>query len=227
MAVAALLLSRFELWIYAVLGILAVLYIRALWLANARWQATPFGLEREQALQKQNRALFMLILVLALGGSVFLVNRLVVPTAAIVQTEKPTEPPPTLAPTSTPIQGDQPLVVDSSGCQNPQVTLTRPASGETITGAYEVVGTADIPNFAFYKLEISGRLTSGAWVPLYVGNTPVKAGTLGRFDSTAYGQGEYAFRLMVMDGSGNSVPPCVVTITIANAVPTLMPTAAP
>jgi hypothetical protein len=105
-------------------------------------------------------------------------------------------------------------VVDSSGCENPDATLTAPASGERIAAAFEVHGTANIANFAFYKFEISGIGTGGAWLSLGVGTDPVVDGKLGSFDASAREPGNYAFRLVVVDSAGNFPPPCIVTVTI-------------
>src|SRR5207247_6293046 len=94
-------------------------------------------------------------------------------------------------------------------------TLTAPKSGAHIAGAYEVHGTANIPNLAFYKFEISGAGTNGEWLSLGVGTKAVVDGALGNFDATAREGGEYAFRLVVLDSDGHFPPPCVVTVTIA------------
>jgi hypothetical protein len=78
----------------------------------------------------------------------------------------------------------------------------------------EVVGTANIPDFAFYKLEINGPSTEGNWQTLSAGSTPTVGGVLGSWDSSIYIPGNYNFRLVVYDASGNWPPPCVVPINI-------------
>ena len=98
------------------------------------------------------------------------------------------------------------------------MTLADPGPNQQIAGSFEVRGTANIDNFAFYTLQISGANTNGAWVSLYVGNTPVVNGTLGSFDTSAYDSGAYAFRLVVKDSAGNFPPPCVVPVTLVNLV---------
>jgi hypothetical protein len=126
--------------------------------------------------------------------------------------------------TASPVAASQNIVVDSSGCENPNATLTAPKKGQRIAGAYEVRGTANIPNLAFYKFEISGVGTNGEWLSLGVGTNPIVEGALGTFDATAREPGNYAFRLVVLDSSGNFPPPCVVTVTIAGLAPTAAPT---
>jgi hypothetical protein len=109
------------------------------------------------------------------------------------------------------------IVVDSSGCENPDATLTAPKAGDRIAGAFEVVGTANITNLAFYKIEISGVGTGGQWLSLDVGTEPKVNEVLGSFDASAREPGEYAFRLVVLDNAGHFPPPCVIPITLVGA----------
>jgi len=205
---------RYQLYILAGLGVLVVVYVYLLAKARSRLERTPFGLERETALRRQNGALAMLTITVALAVLVYLTDRVILP----VVSGPPVTPTPLATPTITPspVAADN-VVVDSSGCDNPAVTLTAPANGERIAGSYEVLGTANIGNFAFYKIEISGAGTSGEWLSLAVGTTPVQEGVLGRFDANARESGAYAFRLVVLDNAGNSPPPCVVAVSLVSA----------
>ena len=130
MTEALILIARYQFWLYACLGLLALWYIRAFWQAWHALNQTLFGLEKENALQKQNTALAMLLILAALAVFIYMDQSVLVPTmAAAKATPLPTPP----APTSTPIPaGGGPLVVDSGGCDNPNVTLTEPKSGERI-----------------------------------------------------------------------------------------------
>ncbi len=224
MTEALFLIARYQIWLYVLLGLLALWYLRAF--AQA-WQAlnrTLFGLEKENALQKQNMALAMLMVLGALAVFVYLNHAVLVPNMlAEIATPAPTA----LPSTSTPIPASGgPLVVDSSGCNNPNVTLTEPKSGERIvSGGYEIKGTAVLPALAFYTLEINGIQTQGAWLPVAVGNTEVHDGVLGRFDTGTYAPGDYVLRLTVKDTTGNYPRPCEVLITIVGLDET--PTPAP
>ena len=54
---------------------------------------------------------------------------------------------PTVMPSPTPIRPEAtnvPLIIDSSGCLNPQTTLTDPGPNQQIAGSFEVRGTANI-----------------------------------------------------------------------------------
>lgn len=210
------LLARWEAWIYGGLGALAAVCLTIFWAAYRRYERTPFGLEKDAARRIQNAALGGLFVLGLAGVAVFGLNRYADRPGAPIA---PGTPAPSAAdtprPTPTPITGGGPLIVDSSGCENPQVTLLRPTPNQRLSGVVEVEGTANIPNFAFYQVEISGAATNGAWVTLAVGNAPKVGAILGSFDTTPYQPGEYAFRLVVTDNVGRAVPPCVIVVTFA------------
>jgi hypothetical protein len=209
------LIVEYQQQIYIGLGLLALICAALLVRANARLARTPFGLEREDAYKRRNRALAMLTLLVLLAVIIFLSNSIIIPALAARQATATPPQSPTASP--SPVSSSQDIVVDSSGCENPDATLTAPASGERIAAAFEVHGTANIANFAFYKFEISGTGTGGAWLSLGVGTEPVVAGKLGSFDASAREPGNYAFRLVVVDSAGNYPPPCIVTVTIVQA----------
>jgi hypothetical protein len=221
MTQVARLIGQYQIQIFIAIGLLAAIYFGLFLRAHDRLGRTPFGLEREEWVKRQNRSMAMLTLLVLLTASVYLMNVVVVPQ---IDRSRPT-PTAVVEPTATPspVAAAQNIVVDSSGCENPNATLTAPKKGQRIAGAYEVRGTADIPNLAFYKFEISGVGTNGEWLSLGVGTQPVVDGALGTFDATAREPGNYAFRLVVLDNSGKSPPPCVVTVTIAGVSPTAAP----
>lgn len=207
------LIAQYELWIYGGLGVVSLLYVWRLIQARLRLSATPFGLERESAYLLQNGALAMLFILAALAGAIYIGTHYILPNIDLLTAG----PPPTLAPpTATPIGNA--VIVDSSGCENANVTLLEPQPNERIAGSFEAKGTASIPDFAFYKLELSGANTQGEWATVDVGSESVISDTLGTFDSSLYLPGEYAFRLVVIDAAGNSPPPCVVPVTLADVV---------
>jgi hypothetical protein len=215
---AVRLIAQFQFQIFAAIGLLAALYLGLYLRAHERLSRTPFGLEREALLKRQNTAMARLTLLVLLAASVYIVVLVVVPQVnQSLPGPTPVVPP---TPSPSPVAASQNIVVDSSGCDNPLATLTAPKSGQRIAGSFEVDGTANIPNLAFYKFEISGAGTNGEWLSLGVGTEPKVAEKLGSFDATAREPGNYAFRLVVLDSSGNFPPPCVVTVTIAGAPPT-------
>jgi hypothetical protein len=212
MIAALALIVRYQYYILGGLGLVAFFFLLRFLRARGYLISTPFGLEREEALQRQNGALAVLTLLVALAVTVYLTERVILPEL----TGPRVEPTPQFTPTPSPspVAASDNIVVDSSGCENPDATLTAPQDGDRIAGAFEVLGTANIPNLAFYKIEISGAGTGGEWLSLAVGTAPVVEGVLGRFDATARETGNYAFRLVVVDNAGRSPPPCVVAVTL-------------
>ncbi|MCC6190298.1 MAG: hypothetical protein IT318_14800 [Anaerolineales bacterium] len=214
MTAALELIVRYQYYILGGLSLAALFFAARLVRARGHLTATPFGLEREEALRRQNGALVVLSLLVGVAVVIYLAERLILPElTGPRQTPTPQFTP---TPSPSPVAAANDLVVDSSGCENPNATLTAPQPDERIAGAFEVRGTADIPNFAFYKFEISGASTGGEWLALGVGTTPVVDDFLGRFDASARESGHYAFRLVVLDSAGNSPPPCVVAVTLVS-----------
>ena len=121
-----------------------------------------------------------------------------------------------------------PDALDGAGCLNENATILQPNNGETVSGTIVILGVADIPNFAFYKVEY--RRLNGEWVTITAGSQPVcdtckpaaEDGTdtgaeemeLGTWDTRLVEPGTYAFRLVVMDTEGNAPLPCEIQIQI-------------
>jgi hypothetical protein len=206
------LIVEFQYYILGGLGLVAVYFLVRLLRARGYLAVTPFGLEREEAFRRQNGALAMLTLLVILAVGVYLTERVILPEVAGPRGTPTPQFTPT--PSPSPVAATNGVVVDSSGCENPNATLTAPRPDERIAGAFEVRGTANIDNFAFYKFEISGAGTGGEWLSLGVGTTPIVNDVLGRFDASARESGNYAFRLVVLDNAGQSPPPCVVAVTL-------------
>jgi hypothetical protein len=106
-----------------------------------------------------------------------------------------------------------------SNCPDPRVQLSAPTAGQLVSGVMDIQGTADIPDFDYYKFEISGPITGGEWRTIGdVVRTPVSNGVLGYWDATPVvrdAPGIYLFRLVVVDRTGNYPPPCTVQVRIA------------
>ena len=77
-------LIRYQYWIYAVLALILLIYLKKLISAVQDWNATIFGLEREYAQKKLNTALAMVIVsVLLLVAEFVSVNYLITDRAII------------------------------------------------------------------------------------------------------------------------------------------------
>ena len=130
---------------------------------------------------------------------------------------------PTVSPTpvGTIIAGDPPPI----GCDKADAHLEVPANGQVLFDSVQVIGTAKTDNFAFYKFELSGPSTGGAFTP--VGgdkNSPVPSkGVLGQLALSPFQTGIYLFRLAVFDSKNNLSAQCTVTVHIRERPPTPTP----
>jgi hypothetical protein len=104
--------------------------------------------------------------------------------------------------------------VAGEGCANPLATLITPKPGETLSGVVDVSGSANIPNFAFYKLEYANPAPGSTWRAISAGVESVTEGSLGSWDTSLLLPGDYLFRLLVTDTSGNAPMPCVIRVRI-------------
>jgi len=205
-------LARVEVFVYAALGLAAAWFIFSIYRSGQRLEDTPFGIERAEAEQARMGAVVGLVVLAALAWGVFwLVNS---GSGALSDVIRPTT---TAAPRLTPtaITASGQVQVDKTGC-NDVLAILKPVDGELINTTYELLGTVNPPNLAFYKLELSGAATDGNWVTIGVGLTPVEGGPLLRqsFSPNPYTPGYYALRVTAYDNDGEPSEPCVVSIQL-------------
>lgn len=112
----------------------------------------------------------------------------------------------------TPVPDPQPL---GEGCQAGQVMLTEPEHGTEITGVVTLVGTANTPNFAFFKYEVQ-RAGDPIWLTIQAERKVVIEDDLGPWDTRALPSGDYLLRLVVTDNEGEALPACVIQVRINN-----------
>lgn len=217
-----------EVYIYLFLGVIAVWQLRKVFLAWNELRGAAFGLERETAQGRLNRAVSILVFVLVLGLFEFALVAYVVPnTPGASPLFTPTldlmaSPTTTLvgengAPIdATPEPGTAPADLSEleGSCQLDQVMILSPTSGETVQDIVEIIGTANIPDFGFYKYETTpaGQET---WLTIQAGNTIVVEDRLGFWDTTRLTPGDYWLRLVVTDNEGQPSPPCVINVRVA------------
>ena len=213
-----------EIFIYLILGILAVWQIRNFTVAWDELRSAAFGLEQESARARLNWATTMLVLVFLLGVAEFGLVSFVFPN--IPGTDPLLTPTIDLlaTPTTTLVAADENSGTDNSapaatlpaeviGCIPGQIEITFPPNGETIRDVVEIYGTADIPNFGFYKFEMS-PVNNINWLTVQAGDVPTKDDRLGYWDTTRLQVGDYALRLVVTDNQGNALEPCTVQVRV-------------
>lgn len=214
-------------WIYFFLGILALIYIRLTWVRYQEVEGTYFSLERERARVRLIRAGMTLTLVLLGLASTFVVATFASP--AVPLSARPTEVP-TISLLSTPLDQQAAGPIDDPatpipeasdvGCLNQDATIFDPANGDSISGLVEIKGTANIPGFAFYKIEVRTLAPDAVWRAISAGTAPVcetgcgETELLAAWDTNLVTAGEYQLQLVVLDTAGNAPLPCLIEVRV-------------
>jgi hypothetical protein len=212
-----------EIFIYLVLGIIAGWFLRKFLLAWRDLREAAFGLERETAQARLNWAASILVFVLILGVVEFALVAYVVPTVPgaaplftptldLLATPTVTMDPNNTPDATTPTIGPTPPPGESS-CIPGQITITTPENNGTVREVINIIGSANIPNFGFYKYE-TAPVNDPTWLTIQAGNTIVENDILGPWDTTRLNPGDYYLRLVVTDNSGQSLPPCIVQVRV-------------
>ncbi|MEW5867790.1 MAG: hypothetical protein AB1894_00830 [Chloroflexota bacterium] len=218
-----------EAWVYLFLGFVGLIFIRRFILAWQELRGAVFGLERERAQGRLNQAASVLVLLLAMTVTEFILVSFIapalpeaipLPTATLNLLATPT----TTLPATTPQPGapegfTQPTAVAATplpGCVPGQIEILTPPNGQEVSGVVEVTGTANLPNFGFYKFEIK-RPDDTIWLTIQAGNSIVIAGKLGDWDTSRLTPGEYELGLVVVDNAAQASPPCVIRVLVMPA----------
>lgn len=111
-----------------------------------------------------------------------------------------------------------------SDCSD-QAFLEVPAPGQVLFDSVEIIGKANVPNFAFYKFELAGPSTGGEFAPILGEKTSpvIEKGTLGLLPLFGLAPGDYTFRLAVFDNSRSLKASCSVRVNIILPPPSPTP----
>jgi hypothetical protein len=216
-------LGTYEVLIYIVLAIGGLFAFRWLWQSWGEWRRAVYSLEKEFALRRMGRAVASLTLVMIMFCGEFITASFIIPglpASYFIAT-------PTLDLLATPTGTISPelatqialtprpaaTLTGSSGCSPDQLTITSPKAGTEVKGKVDIQGTANIPNFGFYKYEVA-PLNTDTWATISAGRNVVVDGLLGQWDTTALTPGDYQLRLIVTDNQGQSLPPCIIPIRV-------------
>lgn len=220
----------FETWIYLLLGLGGLIYIRKFIIAWQDLRGATFGLERESAQARLNQSASVLVLVLTMTLTEFILVSFIapampgtsaLPTPTLNLLATPTIPLPPGTQQASPVETAafpslaETLPTVSSGCIPGEIEIVIPQNGEEIRGVVPVVGSANIPNFGFYKFEIKG-LGEPAWLTIQAGNVPIANGKLGDWDTSRLSPGEYQLALVVVDNEAKPSEPCIVQVRITS-----------
>jgi hypothetical protein len=222
--------KTYETIIYLGLGGLAIWEIRKFILAWEEVRNAAFGLERESAQGRLNKTAIMLVILMIMATAEFTLVSFIVPavpgatpllTPTIDLLATPTT---TLAASPLEVEEQEieatPLPISSepefeSGCVPDEVMISEPVHGENVSGQITLVGTVDIPNFGFYKYEVT-RPGESIWLPIQAGREIKHDEPLGDWDTGVLPQGAYLLRLVVSDNQGNDAGTCVIQVNISS-----------
>ncbi|MGE5643549.1 MAG: hypothetical protein ACM3Y8_11110 [Byssovorax cruenta] len=214
-------LANYEPLIYIALAIGALFAFRRMWHSWREWRDSVYGLEREFALRRLGQATAIAMLILGLVFAEFFIATFIAPSlpaSDIMAT--PTlnllvTPEGTLSPGSTALAVTQPAPSGMSGCVPDKIMISAPKPGEEVKGTIKITGTADAPNFAFYKYEVA-PVGSQNWATIAAKQNPVKDTDLGEWNTLPFTNGDYFLRLVIIDNVGASLEPCVIAVRVLN-----------
>lgn len=218
-------LANYEPLIYIALAIWGLFVFRNMYQTWREWRDSVFSLEREFALRRLGRTTAIALLILGLVFAEFFIATFVAPSlpASDILTT-PTlnllaAPPGTLSPedaTQAALSPNtQSVPSGMSGCAPDQIMITAPEPGEVVNGSIDIIGTANVPNFGFYKYEIAPMGTQN-WATISADRNPKQAEKLGTWNTSSLTNGEYFLRLVITDNVGVSLEPCVIAVRVAN-----------
>jgi hypothetical protein len=220
-------LQKYEVWIYSVLGVIALFYFQKLISAWKEWQGTVFGLERTVAQRRFSTALTVLVLLMLFVFVEFVIVSFVVPaypqslamstpTIDLLATQTVTLPSAvdSLSVQATPDVTPSPtVVVMEEGCEPGRIEWIFPEPGQEIRSTVELKGTVNVPNLGFYKYEFS-RPGEDVWNTIAAGNQPKVEGGIGFWNTSSLVPGDYLLRLVVSDNANELFPACIVPVRV-------------
>jgi hypothetical protein len=103
--------------------------------------------------------------------------------------------------------------------------ITSPRPNEEVRGSVEIVGSARLPEFDFYKLQYASSATPDLWIDIGdVQRQERTNGSLGIWHTSALPDGAYYLRLVVVKQDGNYEQTDALRVNVANAEPAPTPT---
>jgi hypothetical protein len=218
-------LASYEPLIYIALAIGGLFAFRRMWRSWREWRDSVYGLEREFALRRLGQATAAAFFILALVFVEFFIATFIAPSLPATDIlATPTldlllTPENTLSPEQATQAALSPVTQAApsgmSGCVPDQIMITAPEPGADVTGTVKITGTANVPNFGFFKYEFAPR-GSQNWATISAKRDPVTDGEIGDWNTTSLTNGEYFLRLVITDNVGVAMEPCVIALRVIN-----------
>ncbi len=215
--------SDYSVVVFLLLLVGGIFAVRGLGRARAEKTEAVFILENELAQRHLRQSTAILVTVLLLVLSEFVVVVFLTPILPELTLNSQSDGQLSVIPTHTiPAEIMQTLnastpaatsTVTISGCIPAQIMLTFPAPGQEVSGKITLIGSADIPNFGFYKYEFS-PIGMEIWSTIQAGRDVIQNDDLGIWDTSELTPGDYLLRLVITDNQGDVLPACVVPIRI-------------
>ena len=215
------------IFIYLILFVGMVIAVRRLLRAHNEMGLSMYGLERLAAQQHINQAGGAISIIIFLAFSEFVLtvflapnvpalSLLVTPTINPLITSTSTIGTDLLAYSSVPLEFTP--TAQAIGCIPDQIMITSPKPGDVVQGEVGLVGTADIPNFGFFKYEFS-PLGTGNWSTIQADREVKHDEELGSWNTSEVTPGDYDLRLVIMDNQGNALLPCIIPLRVVAPSP--------
>ena len=219
-------LADFEVPIYLILGIVAVVYLRRIVISLEEKRTAIFGLEREAAQRKVTAAASILILVglmtiLEFVVATFLAGELsqeptfATPTIEVLTTPTTTLPGPVptdATPTPTLYPQAQIEGIDSQ-CVNDILEIKSPAHDGEVSGVVEITGSVNTPSLGSYRYDFS-TMGEPDWQTIAAGSGVRIDESLGSWYTSDLAPGPYMLRLVALDNEGTETSTCVIVVNV-------------
>lgn len=218
-------LASYEPLIYIALAIGGLFAFRRMWRSWREWRDSVYGLEREFALRRLAQATAAAFFILALVFVEFFIATFIAPSLPATDVlATPTldlllTPAETLSPEQATQAALSPITQEApsgmSGCIPEQIMITFPEPGDEVSGTVEITGTANVPNFGFFKYEVA-PMGSQNWATISAERDPKVNEVLGQWNTSALTNGFYFLRLVITDNVGVPLEPCVIAVRVVN-----------
>jgi hypothetical protein len=214
-------LANYEPLIYIALAIGALFAFRRMWRSWHEWRDSVYGLEREFALRRLVQASGISLFILVLLFAEFFIATFIAPSLpasdvlATATLDLLVTPAGTLSPDSPIPLATEEVPTGMSGCIPDQIMITFPEPGDPVSGTVNITGTADVPDFGFYKYEVAS-MGSQNWATIAANREPVRNDQLGEWNTASLTNGYYFLRLVITDNVGVALEPCVIAVQVLN-----------
>jgi hypothetical protein len=215
---------RSEGWFYFIGLIIAVISLVNFLRNRSQWKLAVFSLEQEIVRRKSRSAITWLVL-----SVVFIIGEFSFVTFASVKYPNIQMPTPTVSLEATPtlsiLGGVEAQTVvpgttlaqsalSSEGCKSGSIDWSNPRPGTEVRSQVDLVGTVNVPNLGYYKLEFR-PLNSTTWQTISGADTTVVNDGLGaKWNIADLTPGDYELGLTVLDNQNVAYPDCIIIVHV-------------